>query len=357
MPYINIQNFLSDEKPEIYNFEFEFDVTNYDKNMRTFDRYFVYQAWRREDLEEKILDSNQINKNEYKCQKDPDGSSGKCELTLDIYNKLWNWEKGDNPRYGTIKDFNHASFGGDTMNSVQTTMGYCLKEIRKESKQRLDYEQEIGDDYSIRACLQLYCKFHDRFIFDLESYFKGLSKYIDAYHTIGNFILVPQYFNPYRNSKEKDYWDRSLWLLKKRKNCIEEPWIYKNGKVEENIKWNKEDYKKYINTFFLWDYVNSEGNPRPISPCNNSLENFLEITTKLIRRRGCFMVAMLQVYQKLGEERYAKLRDRVFAKSDAIYESYKTVFNKIREVLCESEIAEVGNILICAENQIFQCIQ
>lgn len=127
-------------------------------------------------------------------------------MILDIYSKLWNWKKGDKPRFGTIENFNNASFGGDTMNSVQTTMGYCLKEI----KQKHDYEQEVGSNYGIGACLQLYCKFNNRFISDLKHDFEKLGEYIDAYHTIGNFILVPQYFNPYRNSKVKDYWDRSL---------------------------------------------------------------------------------------------------------------------------------------------------
>lgn len=69
------------------------------------------------------------------------------------------------------------------------------------------------------------------------------------------------------------------------------------------------------------------------------------------------MVAMLRVHQKLGEKRYAQLRSLVFDKSDAIYGSYKIVFKKIREVLNESEIVEVGSILTCGENQIFQCIQ
>ena len=150
---------------------------------------------------------------------DLDGSDGSCELIREIYSKLWNWNIYDkevvDTSFGKINDF--GIFGGDTMNSVQTTMGYCIRRIKTKSKHSQNYKDETGNGWGIGTCLQLYCEFgKEFFINDLESII-GFKSYVDVYHTIGNFILVPKYFNPYRNSKVKDYWDRSLWLLKKEK--------------------------------------------------------------------------------------------------------------------------------------------
>lgn len=377
MSYSNVEKFLMNcEKPEDYNFEFEFDVKNYDEKMPILDRYFVYQAWRNKDLKDQILKEKNINEEQYNKQSDPDSSDGKCKLTVDVYETLWDWKTNDKEVDGTsvgkIDEF--GIFGGDTMNSVQTTMGYCLMKLKTKSEHKKCYIDKVKRGYSIGACLQLYCTFPEKFKSDL----KELETYIDAYHTIGNFVLVPAYFNRYRgfHGYIRDYWDKSLKELCEKGFSSKKDYLF--------VDFRKDQYPKYINTFFLWDYVDSEGTPKFISP-NSSLEiekttSFLKETTKLIKRRGCFMVAMLRIALGINadgsknesykmskttwevSEVYEKIMKEVFSEDTKIYSGYlgkEGVIENIRNVLEDEDIGNpdkefAKKILNELENQIKQ---
>lgn len=166
----------------------------------------------------KFLRYKEFNKSEGKF--DCDNSNGTCSLTNDIYIELWGWSYEN--RFSMCDELK-AKFGkawtrfsADTMNSFQTTYTRA-KEI---------YGAERVQENKL------------------------LLEFATYTHTIGNFSLVPfnleenTPFNPYRYTKFRDYFDLSLKFIKERVDA--------------------ETFKKYIDTFFLNDYVDSEYNVLPL---------------------------------------------------------------------------------------------
>lgn len=372
MSYNDVKSFLKKNKePENYNFEFECDVDDYNK-LPLLERYLIYKATS-PDCRNSVYPIGKkfaIEKIDKKYQNlgDPDGcgKGGNKNLIYDVYSILWGWkeEDGNENNFGNIQDniFN-CQFGGDTMNSVQNALNSITKksieEKKEENKPLLD--RKIGRDYSINYLIELFaveeCK--EKLLSILTSV-NGLCDYIDAYHTIGNFILVPSGFNRGRSKKTNDYWDLSLDYLKT-----------KGWKSDFNCDGKKlNDYNRYINYFFLWDYVDTEGEYKPLlkreadsleenepslgkyKPRIEDFEQFLKKANILIKRRGCFMIAMLRLQQILGNEVYSELRNGIFVKNDAVYSSYNCAFESVKNFLKDNITDEINNLLSEAEKKI-----
>ena len=157
----------------------------------------------------------------------------------------------------------------------------------------------------------------------------GLSSYLDLYHSLGNFVLVPAYFNPYRASAVDDFWDQSLCLL----DSKNEKWLSNNNEVV----WDKKLFVRYINYFFLWDYTESY-KPVVLSKYSNhkELEIFLEKTCEKIVRRSKFMLTMLKI-NEINPNFYAELVDVIF-NTDTQYKNYLDVIKKIKAESCYLDI-------------------
>lgn len=356
MAYNTVENFLKDKNPIMYNFEYEFGMPNFKNGQTSIDRFSAYRK---------------LSGNPH-----ADGSNSKCLLAMKIYHKLWNYN-ADEPGYGNFRKivFFDTLFGGDTMNSGATIMG---------KKQFYAENEKVN-----------------------------LEKYISVCHTIGNFTLVPAYFNSERGGQ--DYFDVGLMKLmqadwnivnrmakhvQKKKMTTKKLKIFlrdlasefpKLGKIPEvKVKdemtendWEevgayiekgyREKYKnlykdfscknftKYINLFFLWDYVDCEKGVRPkaISPRNESekeISGFLLKAYNFIIRRSCFMVAMLRIATGTNiskEERececrwkewpvsgiYKEIVDKVFL-ADKIYPHYQEVIDEIEKVIQDSKDKE-----------------
>jgi hypothetical protein len=265
-------------------------------------------------------------------------------LSRELYRKLWGWEdfakdyeKDNLGRYGfvTFDKFGRLELGPDTMNSAQTTLNRVVEicEICEDEKIK---EQKKGK-ISIKFMLELFSKEDSQkaLIGCLDSVGE-LKKFLNLYHTLGNFVLVPAYFNGYRASQVNDYWDKSLTLLKTKN----EVWMSRENK---EILWNKNLYTKYVNYFFLWDY-NEEYSPKIVSniQCKDDLENFLETTCRNILRRGNFMVAMLKI-QKINPEYYSQLIKNIF-NTENLYQNYEEVMEAIKTQSCYSN-ENVKNII------------
>lgn len=133
--------------------------------------------------------------------------------------------------------------------------------------------------------------------------FDVLEEYAKWTSCIGNFVLVPKGYNGYRGLSKQlcDYWDLSLDSLR----------CNKDGR-----DWLDMSFAQYINTFFLWDYVDAGYCVRPLFPGHRALldrgrdlvlphqyekehMDEFDIFTKnagiRIHRRGLFMVAMLKI--------------------------------------------------------------
>ena len=306
---------LIDQKPHKYNFEYECGMADY-LNLPPIERWITYIATFANPKEgyfpvETINFASEAKK-KYRTLADCDGSgnSGNNELIHEIYNVLFAWKnEGDNFRkVGAFK----CDFGGDTMNSLFYPLidhaGVEIKQIPKKPVMGR-YSKNHLMDYFVQK------ETRDRFL-DVLQNTCGLIDYINSYHTIGNFTLVPAGFNAYRGGKLRDYWDESLKHLKK------------NG--FDKAQFEGVDFTKYVNYFFLWDYIGEKGKPKDLNPKSGNC-SFLRTTTKYIYRRGVFMVAMLNLHKLLGEKGYAELRENVFCKSDGVYSSYFEVIDLLKK--------------------------
>lgn len=286
MAYESVEKLLDskEQKPWEYNFEFECDDAEY-KWLKTFERYFTYKASSPKGCDYPHAAAFRADSaKKYKDLKDPDGSGYEFyELTHDIYSALWNWKKNDGNTFGTINrrfGDTFSDLGCDTMNSVQTVLNSLY--VLDKAGVKLEGRRNVSENYMLE-CMQTVPDFCKNFLSEIGM--SGVAKqYIDVYHTIGNFVLVPAGFNRYRAWHFGDYWDLSLENLKV-------------TQIGDSFNW-------YINYFFLWDYVKTVGNQyevRGISPRDRNdtaeFDRFFYHTISFIKRRGMFMTAMLMIRQ------------------------------------------------------------
>lgn len=341
MAYKTVQAFINGEAaPANYCFDMETDNEAY-KKMDCIERYFVYKSTGK--LISGSPDSYAYPNGARLCLKnqavfrdlpDCDGSDGRGLLASDIYRILWHWEnQKEIPHFGPSGTpvFNNAGlFGPDTMSSAQTLLNVLARKLlsRPENKDiRVFYKP--GTQYCLLLLLEIYSgSLGAKFISCLKS-FSGLTEYMKLYHTLGNFVLVPYGFNKFRAGKTADFFDSSLALLKS------EGYRYIQPKTKEKLSdFKKEDFTKYINYFYLWDYCRPSVYcpPEPILPVSRvcapekessrppeyiirpffgehsrieSLENldalpkdtesFFKEACRRIRRRGLFMTILLRL--------------------------------------------------------------
>lgn len=289
---MELSEFIGLRNPADYNFEFENKLLQEDK-LNTYSRYFVYKASSynaRNSVYEKGKKFAEHVFERYGIITDCDGTLGinehdTCKLAREIYRNLWGWKDSEGGllnRYGFVAFNQFGLFGPETMNSAQRTVNTIIEEAFGKCDDENILMLKKGR-FSANFMVELFSnECSNEVLIKWLNDIKGLSEFLDLYHTIGNFVLVPAYFNPYRNSEVKDYWDKSL-LLMKQKN---EKWLWE----ENEIFWNRELFVRYINYFFLWDYTD-DYEPLIISNTND----FIEITNRKIRLRGKFMVAMLRI--------------------------------------------------------------
>lgn len=301
-----------------------------------------------------------------------------CWLTREIYRTLWDWQDEINPnekekkkrrvkRYGPLGSNEWLSFGPDTMNSFLTLFNYAL-ETSKKKNVLSDYKNFINEKYfngkdkqknvSITFLYRLLVEHKDDTGVDLSDYLNDLGfwkAYAAKHHTIGNFVLVPAGYNPDRNSMFHDFWNLSLQYLKQQASG--NAWLSKSCIFE-----------RYINYFFLWDYVACDeekstyyvkslllnefqsGNEYNSSylvsdramPTEKEIPIFLENALWVIRRRGIFMTAMLQLQADkekggIGLDMYNKLRAEIFA-SALCYHGFGEVLWRILDWLDRDKI-------------------
>ena len=327
----SIENFLyNNEENEMYDFKNE----------------YIYLEGRRKVKELHTIFDNLERFKQYKNNKDRFDCDGTgegddqdiCMLTRKIYRSLWDWNddpEGDNSllRFATSCFDNDLRMGPDTINSVQTTLNLIIE----------------GKIKGI-----------------VEEDFNEFAKFI---HCLGNFVLVPAYFNR-RRLPFADYWDLSLQYLKNHS--------FRTSAYKDNeISYDKKCFTKYINTFFLWDYVYNENDKYIIKPlfkdsfCDskfqnveklresekikpkdkNEVEAFLSNVEWAITRRSCFMFAMLKIADK-HKEIYNKLLDKIFL-IETIYSDYNDVFVAIEKILSPEEYNdEIKTIIAVAKEKI-----
>lgn len=293
MDFMNLEKFLKLDKPEKYDFKllmqeyykkYEGKHQNDESYKELLERLPEIEAAEADPIQQwylyKTLDVDcLLGKRSYLF--DCDGSNGTCDLTTEIYMALW-------------PEWIQANFGGDTMNSFATTFSqYGHRSVRTVYKER-------------------YCGDHKQSK-ELRKIFQKYAKYVSC---LGNFVLVPKGFNGYRGLRScKDYWDLSLDLLKYNKD--EKNRLADQPDVTDVMGATLQAealFRRYINTFFLWDYVTKDFEVAPLVPSHkekmgiyaqypyqnpypeaDEFKIFTNHVNARILRRGIFMVSMLRI--------------------------------------------------------------
>ena len=325
MAYNNVEKLLREcTNPEDYNCELECDYEDY-KALSPLERFLVYKSTGegQEISDAYVQDHTDIkyyyraalfsldNYWRYPNLVDCDGWDGECSLAVDLYKTLWNWKsygaKHWESQFGELEGL--GSFGGDTFNSVQTTLNQYLEFMLDDNE---EYRQHMeGSKASVRFYLQLYCIYGKDFIKHFEKKTE-LIQFIKLCHTLGNLGVVPALYNGYRGSKFfiKDYADLSLDNLK----------YSRDGRdfLGEDDEDRKRNFRRYINTSFLWDCVdenydavplceshskklemyerqNTKPNTEFVLPDKEEIDDLCRNINNRIKRRSIFMTAMLRI--------------------------------------------------------------
>jgi len=179
---------------------------------------------------------------------DCDSSNGSCDLTNEIYASLWGWYfmpskdkhaiNGITParllpqklniKLGNWNELN-LGLGADTMNSFNHTFNRAEKWIYSEKKPNFQ-NNEFKNVYD-------------------NPYLQTFTRMIG---TIGNFTLVPHKLNPKEDTGTFNQ-SRGYSKSNKRKYYVCDYWDLSLKLIKENL--GDEAFRKYIDTFFLHDYV------------------------------------------------------------------------------------------------------
>lgn len=346
-----ILNFLSKksiETPEEYDFKLEMKdyYETLDRKKRTQGKYGDLIK----EIDEQINNKEKSCVNRWFAYKTLGGGydCDSCEIIRAIYHCLWGWEMEQESSFRNSLLFHENlcdGAGGDTMNSLGTTMEkYVGKRGVKKCKEQ--WESENREDRAKKI---------------------GLEEFAKLTSCIGNFVLVPSGFNRYRgiHSCIKDYWDLSLGYLAYEGKSA---WLsICNDSIEQKAARENKAFVKYINMFFLWDYVKEKYEVRPLfgshkekigaKPLSSTdvypkdeeeFRKYFENVNNYIKRRGLFMAAMLKIAVKYDEREeqlgqdgndiwhvsdiYKYIVEKVFL-TDKTYSGYKEVIETIKETI------------------------
>lgn len=294
------------EEEKLHEFDFKYLMEEYWRfyNEKMWDKFKKDQPsfWEKDIGEDPIKLWYAYKKIDENCGKykrfDCDSWNQTNDLMDKIYDLLWRELKAE---WG-VSSF-RKKFGPDTMNSFATTFNAlgnfkCYVESYEAYQKDEEFQKEVRREE----------------VNDL------LGDYAHLTGCLGNFTLVPKGYNGYRGTAKmlKDYWDLSLHNL--RYNRDQNDWLDQVDMC----------FNKYINMFFLWDYVDEDYHVYPLFQSHtallkpednvlprkyeqkqvkkqvNEFEEFVKNVNIRIRRRGAFMIAMLRISQN-GKEDYKKI--------------------------------------------------
>ena len=252
--------------------------------------------------------------------------------------------------------FNNLLMGGETLNSLQSYIcsvtGYS--------------EKYLSTKYAIRSI-------------EVQNMLlkNDLGQNCASNFYIGNYVMVPAYFN----GSVKGIQDRRVTripMLKKDWSSVERLLNRYHDKERYNrrIAYSREelnklckeqhyedysgdDFPKYINTMFLWDYVQKNSNEYEVKSDENTNIEYLWMCNYRIKRRSLFMTAMLKIAIELPKGNiekhsewnnwnvsiiYKDIMEMIFIKGDC-YASYDEVLEKIDKLESVNNDSKVAKIL------------
>ena len=248
----------------------------------------------------------------------------------EIYRTLWDWKdlcrEDVEFKYSTIKQFAKSCYkqdmqmSPDTMNSFWITFSAYLISNYSDTYRWNNFKNTVffkdGDNGKQRDRadrIKALIEADENYIHS-----EKINEFAKWTNTVGNLVLVPAGYNGGRGTQPciKDYFDLSLENLL----C---GWD-ENRYLGEDSRIRKQNFIKYINTFFLWDYVDRNYEPVPLCESHKKQMAMQRKTKKLeakgvlpekeeiddlcsnindkIQRRGLFVIAMLRIAMGIGLE-------------------------------------------------------
>lgn len=250
----------------------------------------------------------------------------------EIYRTLWNWQdiyETDEKDFKNmpVKRFAKSCYedmemGPDTMNSFWITFcTYLVSSFDDTYKWNGNFRNtflfKTGDNEGQRKrAIRLKSDIENRVETRINN--ENINRFAQLTHTIGNMVLVPARYNGYRGTKYylKDYFDLSLHNLL-------HSWD-KNKYLGKEDEKRSQKFRKYINIFFLWDYVEEKYDVKPLCeshkekmlertlngtnvlPAKNEIDDLCIEINMRIERRSCFMLAMLKIALGMNYDRKSK---------------------------------------------------
>lgn len=339
-----------EENKELFDIKEQFDEALWHEHLeRLYNREEVsngrdkaFYEKRMSELKSLCQDSPLINFLDYKglpkfCDFDCDGTVRKNYLKQgfyswfprEIFRTLWNWKdlcrvKDVDFKFATIRQFALSCYdcgmqmGPDTMNSFWITFSAYLISNYSDTYRWNNFKNTVffkeGENGKqrdradrIKALIQ-----------ENENYISSgpIKEFARMTHTVGNLVLVPAGYNGYRGTQPciKDYFDLSL-------DNLVHVWD-ENHYLGETGEIRRRNYIKYINTFFLWDYVDENYEPIPLCeshkkqmetqhktgrleakgvlPIIEEIDDLCRNINDRIVRRSRFMIAMLRITMGVG---------------------------------------------------------
>lgn len=287
----------------------------------------------------------------------------------EIYRTLWNWQdmcRGqDGPFWAvTVKQFADSCYddiikmGPDTMNSFWITFSLYLVTHHGDTYKWNNFkntvffrEGENGRQRHRADRIKALIEADEDYIASAK-----IKEFAEMTHTVGNLTLVPAGYNGYRGTQPciKDYFDLSLENLAH----------VRDGKcyLGEDARIREKNFTRYVNTFFLWDYVDARYEVLPLCgshksqmktqerlgrleakgvlPAKEEIDELCTAINDRIYRRGLFVVAMLRIALGIDAEgRDAVLRHVYDGAHRAAWEKWNVsgIYKKIMEEVFLSE--------------------
>ena len=395
--YNSLRDYLKSEenKKELFDIKEQFDEALWAEYLeRLYNREEVscgrdkaFYRGRLDSLRSINGDSALINFLKYKglpkfCDFDCDGTVRKDYLKQgyyswfprEIYRTLWSFQdlcrvKGVGFKFFTIRQFGYSCYiddmqmGPDTMNSFWITFSAYLISHYGDTYRWNNFKNTVFFKEGENGKQRDRADGIKELIEADENYIRSekIKEFAEWTHTVGNLILVPAGYNGYRGTHPciKDYFDLSL------ENLLH----VRDGKhyLGEDSGIRRQNFIRYINTFFLWDYVDEKYEVLPLCeshekqmeiqrrtgaleakgvlPEKEEIDDLCSNIDDRIQRRGLFVVAMLRIAMGIGlDGAEADLAYAYDGKHRAEWENWNVsgVYKKIMEEVFLTEHIYTG---------------
>ena len=266
---MNVKEFFEKDDEYVTSYDFTYDILEkeYKKLEKNKEKY--------QDINTDIIDCYLIYKMDLNLNVDPDTNDG---LLKDIIGDRWN---GENLELCENADYKYYS---DTMTSVQCLLNNYIKCCQKEKKVKMQCSQKL---------MRMMYDNKDEILTENVICNEIVRDFIKHYHTLGNYIPVPQGFNIARSGKWASYdmWDITLVKIKEyyeakdieKDDILTQLLQNKKKSIPYTKAWldSFESWKNYVDKNYLVEAQITDEKGK-VKNCKNYVDKNYDINKKLL---------------------------------------------------------------------------